>query len=1100
MKKITLIVPIIFLLLLAFGVKAQTQITDCPDNCNNSIMYTKGHFDDKAKICIYDLQEICKYGCQNDKDFTNPSCNALPPQDPSTSLEKIYSDILKIQGQTSNTDANYQKLYDEITQLKWQVYQNSPSLTVHGTEYTIGEMGKVWVQVLDANKTAVNNASCTADIYTPDGLRFVEKESMSFLEDGVYYYDFLAPNQIGVYPAIVNCFYVVTTVPFLASSGVADIGTTAGGNYTSTWFLDTVYWNVREETFNGTHRLEMRMNFTNVTQPVLQSNLNIIWTGIWNSAPNPDSISIYIMNFTSGKWTLLLNKIDDTGGSVITVSNSLSTTNATKEGYVKNGEVSLLFNDTILTDASATIFKSDYVHVDVVAQFSPQYQQIIGSGEIHVSSSTNLPYSLKTLCGDIITPTDFETMSACSIFTHDGEFPYPEGEIEGNISITALETKSDQFWNYITPEGISCSSIYWLKYYNGTSWVNVDLSTVIFSSELRSNCDLKVPIDLVKGTTYQYHIKMDNYMKYKVLQAKAILDVLNFTNPILCDPYAQSLNYTYAYPLLNSTILPNDVILQSCQYARDIEYWGYLFYNQSTYVTLSGLYSTYYEEISNYAQTKAIQYIQLLTGYVLQFQTNPSILNISLNTSQINSLLRYMNDTLNSVNNSVATSKDGIIFIGGTEYNSGATGISSVQFLKAGFPINTGTCNLTAIYYPNGSIFINNVAMTYLSGSNGIYSYSFTVPNTIGVYRESINCKTSGVDYYTAGSFHNSDWANNITNIYQLLQYMNITQTMQFNSLYNLIVSVNSSINQNIISVNNSVSEVLAQLQSVQNNLTQIYNLVNASNATIMNKLFRIQDEITSVNDTVKSMNQSIESHLNNISSALNSIQGNITEIKILSQEINVTVNEIVGILGNISFDISGLNSSIISHIDTSIANLEFNLTNLIISVNNTVLATNTTIMNKLFGIQNEIASLNQTIINGLMNISNVTVNITASQKEVINTMFALFGSQAKNKNYAYLGIGGGLTGFLTGGDSGAVYYCKDNATLASYAVQNQNWTGTINMTNSAILEDLQHCTYGCVQNACVIPQYMIWLYVLLALLAVLGIYLWLEKHGWSED
>jgi hypothetical protein len=104
--------------------------------------------------------------------------------------------------------------------------------------------------------------------------------------------------------------------------------------------------------------------------------------------------------------------------------------------------------------------------------------------------------------------------------------------------------------------------------------------------------------------------------------------------------------------------------------------------------------------------------------------------------------------------------------------------------------------------------------------------------------------------------------------------------------------------------------------------------------------------------------------------------------------------------------------------------------------------------------------------------------------------MVALFGNQAKNRNYAYLGIGGGLTGFLAG-DSGAVYYCKDNMTLAQYSVQNVS--GSINMTNA--FEDLTHCTYGCVQNACVIPQYMVWLYVTLALLAVFFFYLFLTRE-----
>jgi hypothetical protein len=1061
MKKIILTVPILFLLFMTIGVKAQIQITDCPDKCENSTLYTRGILDSKLKICVYGYQENCKYGCRiNDtKIFEMPSCNTLPKNDTSTALEKIY---------------------DELTKLKQQVYQNSPSITVHGTEYAIGQLGKVWVQVLDVNKTAVNNATCLIDIYTPSNMRLVEKQPMSFLEDGIYYYNFIVPSQIGVYPAIVQCYYVTSTIVSLASSGVVVTGTTTSGDYTSTWVLDGVYWTVREASLGGKQRIQTLMNFSNVSQPALQSNLNIVWTGTWNAAPNTDSISVYIMNFTSGNWTLLPNLIDDTGGSDITYANSIATTNATASGFVKGNIVSILFNDTNGTDSSATLFKSDYVHVDVVAQFSAQYQQIIGSGEIHVSSFSNLPYTIQTLCGEIITTTDFETMSACSIFTHDGEFLTPEGEIEGNITITALETKSDQFWTYITSPSVSCDAIYWLKYYNGTNWIDIDLSTIIFFTNADASCTMRVPIDLTRGETYLYQIKMDNYIKWEIDWLYSQIYNLRVGVEPTCNAYAVAGNYTYIIPLLNGTAISNDTYLSTCHHLYDDFYWSEWYHNNSLSQTTSGSALADLYSLRSYANSINPRILLLGEGIIVgQIMT----INTSINIS------------------SLVVINDGIKFIGGTEYSMGESGLTSIQFLKGGNPVNAGVCNVT-IFYPNGTAFVNNQAMTYLSGSNGIYSRTFTIPNTIGIYREQFLCSQGGFDYYASGSFHNSDWANNITNIYSLLQYMNNTQSLQFNSLYNLIVSVNSSINQNIISVNDSISNILSQLQSMQNNLTLIYNLVGASNATIMDKLFRIQEEITSVNDTIKAINQSIESHLNNIEIILNSVQsdlnqikGNLTEIKALSQDINVTVNGIVGLLGNISTDISGLNSSLIAHIDTSLSNLEFNLTTLIISVNNTVLASNTTIMTKLYEMQNEIASLNQTIINGLMNISNVTVNITASQQEVINTMFALYGNQAKNRNYAYLGIGGGLTGFLTG-DSGAVYYCKDNVTLAQYAVQNQIWNGTIQMNNTAITEDLQHCTYGCIQNACVIPQYMIWLYVLLALLAVFFVYLWANRES----
>jgi len=940
---LTLILAI-SLILNASPTKAQIQAEPdlCPNKCDNSTLYTNGIFDSKLKICIYGYQEPCKYGCRiNDTTiFPTPSCNMLPPMNTSTSLEKIYDEITNIKG-------TIPKAY----------------ISVHGTEYTIGQVGKVWVQVLDSNMSVINNAVCYVHIYKPDETCLMENTPMNFLEDGVYYYPFLVPNEVGVYPSIVECYYVSTTKLYNATSGVADIGTSTSGNYNSTWIEDGVYWIVNEDLFGGKQRFQIRMNFTNVTQPALQTGLSVIWNGIWTPTPSADIAEIYIMNFTSGNWVLLNNKITNTGGGGLTVANSIATTNATGDGYVENGTVSILINDTNITDAGINNFRSDYISIGINAQFSSQYQHIIGSGEIHVSSPLNLPYTKTTLCGDI-TEENINTESSCSIFTHTGEFPFPEGEMEDNISITALQTKPDAYWTYKTPMSASCSAIYWIKYYNGTSWVNVDLSEVQFSS-LNSNCEIRIPIDLVKGNIYNYMIKMDNYMKYKVMQTKASLDALNFTHPILCDPYALAYNYTYTVPILNNTNISSDIILRTCHFARDVEWWGYNFYNASFYANTSGSYVTFFSELTGYVEEKLHSNLLLLIGYMLQYSMTPKMDNISINTAQISTLLAY-------INSSVSNITDGIKFIGGTEYSTGESGLTSVQFLKGGSPVNTGLCNITA-YYPNGTIFINNQAMTYLSGSNGIYSYTFTVPNSIGIYREDFLCSQAGFQYYASGSFHNSEWSNNITSIYQLLLYMNSTQATQFNSLYSLMLSVNSTIN----SMNSTMAE---NFLSINENLTLIYNLVNATNQSIMNKLFLIQDDI---------------------------------------------------------------------------------------------------------------ASLNQSIINGFLNATNISANITLAQQEVIDTMFALFGNQAKNRNYAYLGIGGGITGLMSG-DSGAVYYCKDNMTLAQYSVQ--NITGSINKTN--IFEDLTRCTYGCVQNACVIPAYMIWLYVLLALLAIFFVYLWITRES----
>lgn len=105
-------------------------------------------------------------------------------------------------------------------------------------------------------------------------------------------------------------------------------------------------------------------------------------------------------------------------------------------------------------------------------------------------------------------------------------------------------------------------------------------------------------------------------------------------------------------------------------------------------------------------------------------------------------------------------------YAGGTEYKSGEEGYAVYQFLevKSGNPIpinNADWCNIT-IYYPDNSVFVNNGLMTYLSGSNGMYSYNFTTPSTEGVYKTDAHCyRDDGkIDGYGASTFHVSPWAN----------------------------------------------------------------------------------------------------------------------------------------------------------------------------------------------------------------------------------------------------------------------------------------------------------------------------------------------------
>jgi hypothetical protein len=76
----------------------------------------------------------------------------------------------------------------------------------------------------------------------------------------------------------------------------------------------------------------------------------------------------------------------------------------------------------------------------------------------------------------------------------------------------------------------------------------------------------------------------------------------------------------------------------------------------------------------------------------------------------------------------------------GTEYNPDEPATVWLQLLKNYQPINTASCYLTG-YYPDKTVFLSDVLLAYLSGSDGVYYYDLTTPSVIGVYMATVKCE-----------------------------------------------------------------------------------------------------------------------------------------------------------------------------------------------------------------------------------------------------------------------------------------------------------------------------------------------------------------------
>ena len=75
-----------------------------------------------------------------------------------------------------------------------------------------------------------------------------------------------------------------------------------------------------------------------------------------------------------------------------------------------------------------------------------------------------------------------------------------------------------------------------------------------------------------------------------------------------------------------------------------------------------------------------------------------------------------------------------------TEYHTpGENGTLYAHILYVnGTPANSATVNLT-LWNSSGGRVIDDVNMGYVTGSNGMYHYNFTAPNTVGVYVVDVN-------------------------------------------------------------------------------------------------------------------------------------------------------------------------------------------------------------------------------------------------------------------------------------------------------------------------------------------------------------------------
>lgn len=95
-----------------------------------------------------------------------------------------------------------------------------------------------------------------------------------------------------------------------------------------------------------------------------------------------------------------------------------------------------------------------------------------------------------------------------------------------------------------------------------------------------------------------------------------------------------------------------------------------------------------------------------------------------------------------------------------------------------GSPLNSATSTIN-IYNPSGIKIVDGVAMTYVTGSNGIYRYSYTVPSTSGSYLYEVIATQGSKTGYGASNFEVRTIAADVSSAKSTVESEEIAQTAE---------------------------------------------------------------------------------------------------------------------------------------------------------------------------------------------------------------------------------------------------------------------------------------------------------------------------------
>ena len=895
-----------------------------------------------------------------------------------------------------------------------------PTIEVHGTQYDAAENGKLFIQLLDENNNPLNDSICYMSLWYPMGEETVfHNQLMSYLDEGLYYYNFQTPYRNGIYPASSYCIVNATDIQQNFTSDDFETGTISGGTgWSSDWVLNGASIDTGD-SYQGDYSLEVDGDGDAPNRDVetCDSSDDVTVSFYWWA----DSLESEGQEGPGGPPggpggppggprddDIFRIYIDDGSGSSFLVK---EITNANDDNVWR--QVSKTFNvdDDGFDFSSDMTFRAtssggeadDYVRVDNIEITTScatsgnisEYQLVRGSGEVHVQS--DMLYTSEMTRGELYNETFF-----------DGFYFYYDiqSRTAVNVSGDLIETK--------TYEGFPCKYINYVQEYNETDGMWYNISDLSYNERDGGRCQVTFPLDLEPDKTHKVRVQADNYWKQGVLTDYQNNVLLKDFMDIACINYKEANNLTdYDVPL--EEVPPRlDNFHSSC--------WAFYnsFYEYNKTFSESFLSLLYIEknftvrEMNNYEAN--LLHLREVSENTIK-QATSLIEGLSMSNAYSQSLLadpfppdnpdyaKYFSNISSSylnykkiLNLTSQVEDQTTTFIGGTEYESGEDGKIAIRLLKNNGGVETGATCTANILYPNETAFVTSQAMS--EHGDGVYTYNFTVPETEGVYTYYTDCSKGGKDYRGLATFHVAPWANylytisggsfNDSEIISYLQDINDTVTTIDGRTIEIGNNI-TALDEKVVTMNGTLTSVYDLLVEMNTTLTNVYNLADSINATVVSiqgTVSNIETIVLNINGTVVEIDQttiSINNTVNTIDTRTQEIQETVNFINNTVNAIDDTTVDIYDGIVTINGTVNGIENTVVTINDT-VNNIEVDLQDMngtLYDIISRLEGINTTVeFNK-----NLLELINLTVDDNqdLLNLINTSVNENTNLLEVIN-------------------------------------------------------------------------------------------------------------------